>query len=466
MKKSLCLVFILLFLAVCALPGIAYLCGYQAENRENRPLARAAELVGRDGLNLSFPADFDDWWEDHFGLREEMVTAFHGLTMAVTGDTLNKKVVVGKDNFLFYAETMENYLGLNLMTEGEIARAAAVLRLVGEYAQSTGATFTFAAAPNKNTLYPEYMPERYRPTGEESNRARLYEALAKQGVTTIDFAGLLAAHKAEGLLYYRQDTHWNERGALLAYRAMMEKIAAGEAYNAYENAVATEKTGYVGDLHNFVLPAAAGDLADPYYGLTLDYRVDEGARPERDVSFGTSVPINNVRLLLFRDSFGQALIPLLSANVGRAVYSQEFPYNMTFTDESFTAVMIELVERNIPNLLLSAPLVPGVEKQAALPENGELAANVTVRQKNGYTQIAGCFDGDYPEHIYVEVRVGGASRVYEAFPILEEGMEALWDEMEAPCGFVLTLPAGIAGQATVRVAAGQRASAGAEVVLP
>ncbi len=349
MKKSLCLLFILAFLAVCAMPGVAYLCGYQAENRENRPLAREAELFGRDGLNLAFPADFDTWWQDHFGFREEMVTAFHGMTLALAGDTLNKKVVAGKNGFLFYEETVNDYLRINLMTEEEIARAATVLRLMGDYAQSTGASFTFAAAPNKNTVYPEYMPDRFRPTAEKSNRERLYIALAEQGVNTLDFAALLAGAKAEGLLYYHQDTHWNERGALLAYRAMMERIAGGEPYSAYEAAAATERAGNVGDLHNFVLPAAPQTAPEPEYAIRTDYRLDEGARPERDVFFGTSVPVNNVRLCMFRDSFGEGLIPLLSSNVGRAVYSQEFPYNLTFTEERFTAVFIELAERNIPN---------------------------------------------------------------------------------------------------------------------
>ena len=101
MKKPFYIAFIAAFLAVCLLPTAALLCGYEAENRENRPLARLTSLWGRDGLNLSFPAEFDAYFEDHFGFREEMVTAFHGLTMALFGDTLNEKVIVGKNDMLF-----------------------------------------------------------------------------------------------------------------------------------------------------------------------------------------------------------------------------------------------------------------------------------------------------------------------------------------------------------------------------
>ena len=154
MKKPFYIVFIAAFLAVCLLPTAALLCGYKAENRENRPLARLTSLWGRDGLNLSFPAEFDAYFEDHFGFREEMVTAFHSLTMALFGDTLNEKVIVGKNDMLFYSETLDDYLGRNLLSDGEIARIAACLRIEQEYCEAHGMSFTFAIAPNKNTIYP------------------------------------------------------------------------------------------------------------------------------------------------------------------------------------------------------------------------------------------------------------------------------------------------------------------------
>lgn len=116
-----------------------------------------------------------------------------------------------------------------------------------------------------------------------------------------------------------------------------------------------------------MLPAESSSLSYPDYGIPADYATDAGARPQRDPSFGTTSGVNKDKaLLLYRDSFGEAIIPLLSSNLGRAVYSQEFPYNLTLADNSgqdFDLIMIELVERNIPNLLSSAPFVPAVEKQ-------------------------------------------------------------------------------------------------------
>ena len=184
-----------------------------------------------------------------------MVTAFHGLTMSLLGDTLNEKVIVGKNNMLFYSETLDDYLGINLLTDEDVARIASILRIQQAYCTAQGISFTFSIAPNKSTIYPENMPSRLLPTGEAGNRERLYAALEDAGVATIDFAALLLSHKEDGQLYHDRDTHWNERGALLAYNAIMERIAADASYETY--AVCEPKTVYddAGDLHNFVLPA-------------------------------------------------------------------------------------------------------------------------------------------------------------------------------------------------------------------
>lgn len=281
MKKPFYLAFIAAFLAVCLLPTAALLCGYEAENRENRPLARLTSLWGRDGLNLSFPVEFDAYFEDHFGFREEMVTAFHGLTMALFGDTLNEKVIVGKNDMLFYSETLDDYLGRNLLSEEEIARIAACLGIEQAWCKARGISFTFSIAPNKNTVYPENMPSRLVPAAGAGNRERLYAALAEAGIETVDFASLLCSHKQDGQLYHDRDTHWNERGALLAYNAIMQRIAAGEAYESYASLVPETVYDDAGDLHNFVLPALPGNRPRPDYGIEPDFAYDEGARPRR-----------------------------------------------------------------------------------------------------------------------------------------------------------------------------------------
>ncbi len=453
MKKSLLIIFIALSLAVCSAAAITLLFGYEAENRENRPLARFPAFIEDGAVNLAFPTEFDRYFEDHFGLREEMVTAFHALTMGALGDTLNEKVIVGNDGqTLFFEETLNDYQRVNLMSDADIARAAASLRLQSEYAESIGASFTFAIAPNKNTIYPELMPRHLLPAGQPSNRTRLYAALSEAGVETLNFVALLQTKKGEGMLYHPRDTHWNDRGVIIAYETIMHRVAPN-AERSYYFALEPEiQYDYAGDLHNFVLPAIEGANPRPVYPVETEYELDARARPAQDAAFGTRSDTNDAKLYLMRDSFADALLPYLSANLGRVVYSREFPYNYApVAEEAPDAIMIELVERNIPNLLLSAPLMPALETET----NGTplLAGFYATRERSGYTQIYGCFEGegvDPAERIFV--KTGGAS--YEAFPILEEDAKWTAGKFQTPYGFCVTLPEGVSAGADIRIIIG------------
>ncbi len=455
-RKRMYGIFIVFCMGLCALPLLGMLFGYTGKNLENRPLARIPPLWDEAGFNSLFPGKFDDYFDDHFGFREEMVTAFHTLTMETLGDTVNEKVDVGKAGMLFYADARNDYIKIDLLSGRDIGRAAVCLRLQQEYCETQGAAFAFAIAPNKSSVYPEYMPSYLTPAEGENNRERLLAALTAAGVNTIDFTAALTTAKAGGeLLYHPEDTHWNALGALIGYRAIMEGVLPGVG-NAYQDATFTQANDYGGDLHNFVLPAVAGANPRPVFQEELAYET-EPQRPGRSVTTITNSTANEKMLYFFRDSFADALLPYLSANLGRVVYDAEFPYNyLNVPTEQPDAVVIELVERNIPNLLLKAPNVPAQETTPRGSVAGELTASAAAIKRNGNTMLIGAFEGAgyAPDTDRILVSITGhtgTTLCYEAFPILEEEAAQLIAGQADPCGLSLTLPTLHSGAYTARV---------------
>lgn len=444
MRKKLLVLFAALFMAVCALPSVGLLLGYEGENYENRPLARLPKLIEREGLNLEYPQGFDNYYQDHFGFREEMVTAFHTATVSVLDDTLNDDVIIGENDMLYFAETLDDYMGINRLSDYDIQRAARIIKIQQDYVMAGGARFAFAIAPNKNTIYPEYMPKGLKPTGAFTNRERLTAALMDLQVEQISFDFELMARKGEGMLYHYHDTHWNQRGAMIGYNAIMAKVFEDTQYQTYGGITPKVKSGWAGDLHYFLYPASQGNMDYPDYGIDFKYDTDPQA-PGRTVTIGTTSSANNKSLLLYRDSFGDGLLPYLSANLGRVLYDAEFPYNYaSMAAESPDAVVIELVERNIPNLILKAPAMPALS--APFEGDGKkVPFAITEYERNGARVVCGKFDAADYDPMKHRILLTDGEACFEAFPIMDERAVNLELDAEIFEGFAVTLPEGYAG---------------------
>lgn len=434
--------------ALLIAPAAAMLFGYTGRNLENRPLAAAPKLTTDAGLNLEFPSDFDAWFSDRFGLREEYVTALNCITVGVFSDTLNDKVNVGRHGCLFYSPALNDYLGRELMSGGDVARAARVLSLQSEYAESLGAKFIFTVAPNKSTVYPEYMPGYLVPAGSGSNREALASALRAFGVTYIDLASELTVHKSDGALYYEHDTHWNARGSLTAYNALMRCAADGFSYDDYSDRVPTLTYDYAGDLHYFLFPAVTGALPRLDYGDLGAYTPVKRIDLERDLRYSTTSTKNTLDLMYFGDSFTKHLFPFIAPNAGSARFSTVFPYAYAdFAADPPDAIIVELVERNIPNLLTGLPEMTAPERLLDSSCSEVAVGAYSINKYNRAARLVGCFDPSLYDpatmRILVQLTQDGRSIVYEAFPILDDSMRdaaaTLYGDSAALSGFGLTL---------------------------
>lgn len=123
-------------------------------------------------------------------------------------------MILGKEGWLFYGETLDDYEGTNSFTCREAWAAAHTLSLMEEYCDSQGTDFLFTIAPNKSSLYGDYMPDRFPASDSLSNAELLARALEEQGVPYLDLFQVLG--EQEEVLYRRLDSHWTQRGAGLA----------------------------------------------------------------------------------------------------------------------------------------------------------------------------------------------------------------------------------------------------------
>lgn len=346
MKKVSDILFISLFLLVLLVPSLGMLLGFQSGAAANEILAPAPK-PGLTMLN-----ETADYVADRFAFRQELVSAWSWLNEKLLRTSAEEQVMLGSDGWLYYSETLDDYSG-RAMSDAELDRAARNLLTLQEYLESEGVDFLFTIAPNKNSLYPEHMPKGIPHDHENGNAARLKPYLERYGVHYADLFTPLAGE----VLYYRTDTHWTAQGAAIGADTLLAALGRRSDYAA--GPFGTEGL-HVGDLYDMLYPTGKGREAEQIYLPGFHYEAPGGTGGGNAFTIETVRPGAEGKLLCWRDSFGIALFPYLAESYGEATFTRRPSYDLTwYAGEGYDTVIIELVERNLPQLL-NEPVLPQV----------------------------------------------------------------------------------------------------------
>ncbi len=417
-------IFVGVFIALCLSLSLGTLIFGPAGSAANEQLAEAPKLKTEDGsFNVDYLSDLQSYINDRFFLRQELITMDRRMSnlMGVSGED---SVIAGKDGWLFFTETLGDYTGTDLMTGRELFSAASNVALMEEYCRSHGKDFTFIVAPNKNSLYGQYMPN-YGVTAKTSNASRLHSLLDQMEV---DYVDLFAAFKNQPEeLYFAHDSHWNSKGAALGADLINEAFGVESSY--FEGDF-SYKVAHDGDLYAMVYPGLQDTEMNPVYGGRLNYTF-KGMATQPDAIVLNTEGQGSGKLLCYRDSFGILLFPYLADSYGSAKFSRVVNYDLT-GDEDYVA--IELVERNLRYLIRNVPVMPSPVRTMELPEAVSGTAHGAIDEKaragEGCVQLRGTLPKPADADSCVYAVCSGV--VYEAFCLENGGFAANVPESADP----------------------------------
>lgn len=321
---------------------------------ENRTLAEPPTLITDRGLNKRFGNDFDSWFNDRFFGRRELIRLFGKIGAAGQQDTGRESdnALIGKEKWIFLKSdnSVLNYQNAISFSDKELSRITAYLQGVKQYAEQNGKKFVFFIAPDKNKIYGEfYSPKIRKIKSDEDNMTfQLIRHLKQSGITAVYPAQTLREHKKSGLLYYKNDTHWNDFGAYIGFRRLIEN--AGVACPL--NVSFTDKAHPVGDLNAMI------SIPDNWYNDVLykthSLDVSGIVKTNGDERKGASFHNKNGRLnvVSLRDSFSSALLPYYARcfKNGYFFWRYQFQNGDQSTVAAADVIVIETVERYLPQL--------------------------------------------------------------------------------------------------------------------
>lgn len=442
MKKR---IFIAVFFLILLIPFVGMSVYHADLSREKKHEEALPSLIRNGRINTGFFQGITDYVADHFAFRQEMITADAGIKAGIFHSSTNEKVIVGKKGWLFFQETMNDYQKRNLLSGREIHNCATVVRLIEQGVELQGAEFAFTVAPNKNTLYGKYMPDRFEAGSGEGNLEHLIAEMKKQKVHYVDLRTPL--RKGKNQVYHKLDTHWNNLGASIACETLLDYF--GKDHIHYENESYLWKKNFSGDLQGMLFPKSRKKDWNAIYDRPWTYEYVNNVTSTEQMEIQTENQTqkddqkNAVKekqkkqkrhksLVMYRDSFGNALVPFMAQEYLKGYFTKEVPYDLSLVD-AYKAddVMIELAQRQIPTLLEGVPymMAPGVAFDQDVQETGKTAATMEMREvtgTDGVLRISGETDKrwtDDDSEIYISMYGKKNLLMFEAFPSVYDPMD-------------------------------------------
>jgi alginate O-acetyltransferase complex protein AlgJ len=366
------LVQVALFLVVIGLPLAANLAGVdgadaQAENREPAAFPRF-ELSWRGAVG--YAAGVSDWFEDHFGFRSRLVR-WHGESrlrwLAVSPSS---SVLRGDDGWFFYADdgALEEFTNESLLTPEAVAGWRDTVARAQRWCHAYGLAYVFVIAPDKHGVYPEAFPDTVRQLRPTSRMDQVLDAVSHTGAA-VDLRPALAHARTRERLYQRTDTHWNDRGAHVAYEQIIKAVRAQDP----RVPGAWPRSDFIASAREVPGMDLARMMGLSHMLREIDLQLvprrprravviaPPGASPDAEEGrIVTEIPGSTLpRAVIFRDSFSSRLAPFLSEHFSRAVYLWEKDFDADgIRRERADVVIQQIVSRHLHTLVPTPALVP------------------------------------------------------------------------------------------------------------
>jgi alginate O-acetyltransferase complex protein AlgJ len=330
---------------------------------ENRALAARPALTGDPNALAAFPARFEAYFNDQFGFRKRLIHWLNTMKVVYLGVSPSPKVILGEQDWLFHGDLyLDYYRAVAPLSMQKLERWRRLLEERRDWLASRNIPYLLVFVPIKSTIYPEYMPSVYNRLSARSRLDQLIAHLKSHSTLTIlDLRAPLLAAREEGLLYYRTDTHWNNRGAYVGYVKIAEALSTWfTGLVPLPRAALREETRLEPGKNLALMLAMSDHYRERYTDIrsstpTLARLVPEPPLPQmppRNPGGGGPDIIYEhpdkklPRAVMFRDSFATWLIPLVAEHFQRIVFSWQYTLDRALVEKEKPDVVIqEIVER-------------------------------------------------------------------------------------------------------------------------
>jgi alginate O-acetyltransferase complex protein AlgJ len=335
---------------------------------EKRVLSSFPTTSDYDRDPARFVAQIESFYNDHFPGRLAVTTlrnatAYYLFSASMAPDMC----AIGENQWLFLANpsAADAQSNLSKFPNGKLENWARIFDARRAELAKRGIKYICIIAPEKGTIYPEFLPRGWRKQAGKSRLNELQDYLKTHtAVDFVDAKAVLSLAKQHGgpILYHTNDSHWNDYGAFLVVQEVFRHL----------NPESHSVTPFTQSEYQYAPGSHRGDLADvlglgellidqtsPQVALQrAQSKLDSQAVcPRFDGGIvGTTAPScawktkdrSLPRALVFHDSFMYPMMPYLSQRFSFIEFqlSQEMPLPVVVSEKP-NIVIDEIAERHL-----------------------------------------------------------------------------------------------------------------------
>lgn len=356
----------------------------------NPHLQEKRKLAQKNGFRIESLAEYlrryTGYYNDNFAFRDFLIYTGNLLKLKLFGVSPVPKVIVGKEGWLFQARKNKEpgdagyFPSIQPFTASELEEWRKKLEQRHQWLARRGIYYLLILAPDKSSIYPEFLPDSLRPFYRNSRLDQLVDYLEKHStIPVLDLKKALLAAKKKSVIYYKTDSHWNEYGACIAYGEIIKHLAS-----VLEAKIKIKTSGKIQPMTvkdfrvrikkreqsggNLAIMLALQDTVFREKRIKLRHRTPYRARrvpvPE-NYNLPSVKPAVTERpgadfpkTVMFHDSFARKLKPFLSRHFSRIVYLRDWGFHFhafIIGAETPKIVLDEVAEHFLYNVRLSNP---------------------------------------------------------------------------------------------------------------
>ena len=164
---------------------------------------------------------------DRFFLKTALIQSFNGFRYSL-GDQVFNEGIVGKDDWLFYSGdfSIHDYQKTSPVSKKNLKEVEAILNQINDAAIRNGGSMLVVIPPDKNTIYPQYMPDEIPVLGETSRLEQFMQYMQEHtNIQVMDLRPVLSEASQTSQIYFKSDAHWNCLGAYYASAEIISMVS-------------------------------------------------------------------------------------------------------------------------------------------------------------------------------------------------------------------------------------------------